>query len=51
MQRAELARACFDALLSTSSSEAGGIGHVAVSSLLERCSNVIIIYFTVTSIL
>lgn len=41
MQRAELARACFDALL-TSSSEIGGIGHVAVSSLIERCSNVLV---------
>uniref|UniRef100_A0A1I7XFC8 Protein MON2 homolog n=1 Tax=Heterorhabditis bacteriophora TaxID=37862 RepID=A0A1I7XFC8_HETBA len=41
-QRAELARACFDALLSTSSDGDGRLGHVAVTSLLQRCSQVMV---------
>ncbi|CAI4224479.1 unnamed protein product [Auanema sp. JU1783] len=39
-QRAELARACFEALLSTSNDGDGSLGHVAVSSLLQRCTQV-----------
>ncbi|EPB74167.1 hypothetical protein ANCCEY_06718 [Ancylostoma ceylanicum] len=39
-QRVELARTCFDALLSTSSEGNGRLGNVAVASLLQRCSQV-----------
>lgn len=39
-QRVELARTCFDALLSTSSEGSGRLGNVAIASLLQRCSQV-----------
>ncbi|KAJ1371409.1 hypothetical protein KIN20_033360 [Parelaphostrongylus tenuis] len=39
-QRVELARTCFDALLSTSSEGNGRLGNVAIASLLQRCSEV-----------
>ncbi|ETN74261.1 HEAT repeat protein, partial [Necator americanus] len=39
-QRVELARTCFDALLSTSNEGNGRLGNVAVASLLQRCSQV-----------
>ncbi|VDO30726.1 unnamed protein product [Haemonchus placei] len=39
-QRVELARTCFDALLSTSNEGNGRLGNVAIASLLQRCSQV-----------
>ncbi|WKY07427.1 hypothetical protein Q1695_007124 [Nippostrongylus brasiliensis] len=39
-QRVELARTCFDALLSTSNEGNGRLGNVAVASLLQRCAQV-----------